>query len=403
MSVITTHLFPTSNIQFANYCLKLLLSENLADPTELINQIKKITNAKYVTLTSSARSSLDTIFKALNVSSDDEIILQAFTCSVVPGSILTNRAKPIFADIESQTLNLSHHSVLSKITPHTRGIIYQHTFGSNDGLKEINSIASKNKLFFIEDKAHILDGNPILGDVAVVSFGRTKWISCVFGGCLLTNNKNLHDKFEQIEAQKKVPANSWVTQQLIQSPIIEYLIRPWLGKLKVGELIMETMSATQIMSKEVTQEEKSGKLGNIIEHKLHPKLISLLLFALKQYDSVFATRINAINVYKEQIPDQLRVAGFSDPIPYLYFPILVKDPQSFYNFAKSNGFYPGNWYYPTISPPGTDYEKISYDPRNCPTAEKISLQIVNLPTLVSERQTQKVVKIVNEYHKLYYR
>lgn len=292
--------------------------------------------------------------------------------------------------------------MLSKINSRTKGIIYQYTFGSNDGLNEIKSIATKNNLFFIEDKAHILDGNPIAGDAAVVSFGRTKWISCVFGGCLLTNNKNLYQKFEQIEAQKKAPSSAWVNKQLIQSLIIEYLVRPWLGKLKIGELIMDILSTTLIMSKEVTREEKTGKLSNIIEHRLHPKLISLLLFAIKQYDSVLTTRINASNIYKEQIPAKLKVTGFSDPIPYLYFPILVKDPQAFYNFSKAKGFYPGNWYYPSISPPGTNYGKIGYDPKSCPNAEEISRQIVNLPTLVTENQTKMVVKIVNEYHKLYY-
>ncbi|KXK11813.1 MAG: L-glutamine:2-deoxy-scyllo-inosose aminotransferase [Microgenomates bacterium OLB23] len=125
----------------------------------------------------------------------DEVLLQGFTCVAVPNAVVWNGLKPVFVDVDD------HYNLVddleSYIGPNTKAIIVQHTFGIAANMKAIALAAKKHNLFIIEDCAHALGGmyasQPLgsFGDVSIVSFGRDKVVSSVFGGAALTKNKTV--------------------------------------------------------------------------------------------------------------------------------------------------------------------------------------------------------------------
>ena len=82
------------------------------------------------------RVALFTALKALGVSEGDEVVLQAFTCVVVPNAIIYTGATPIYADVRTDSYNMSLESVKAKVTSKTKVVIIQNTFGLSSEVEE---------------------------------------------------------------------------------------------------------------------------------------------------------------------------------------------------------------------------------------------------------------------------
>ena len=89
------------------------------------------------------RVGLYAILKALGVSEDDEVIIPAFTCVVVPNAIIYLGAKPVYVDIESSTYNIDIAQVEKAITSKTKVIIAQNTFGLSPNIDALLAIGKK--------------------------------------------------------------------------------------------------------------------------------------------------------------------------------------------------------------------------------------------------------------------
>jgi perosamine synthetase len=120
----------------------------------------------------------------------DEVILPAQTFIATGMSVLYQKAKPVFADIQYKTGNIDPVSVEMKITDKTKAIIPVHWAGYPCDMDEINFIAKKHNLAVIEDAAHALGAiyknRPVgtLSDFTAFSFQAIKHITTGDGGIL---------------------------------------------------------------------------------------------------------------------------------------------------------------------------------------------------------------------------
>ena len=119
---------------------------------------------------------------------------RSFIASV--SSIIMNNAKPIFADIDLKSGNISPESIERKITPNTKGIICVHMAGWPCEMEKIMRIASSHNLFVIEDcaQAHGAKINDksvgTIGDIGAWSFCQDKIMTTGGeGGMITTDNK----------------------------------------------------------------------------------------------------------------------------------------------------------------------------------------------------------------------
>ncbi|MEO8086120.1 MAG: aminotransferase class I/II-fold pyridoxal phosphate-dependent enzyme, partial [Bacteroidota bacterium] len=105
------------------------------------------------------RVGLYALLKSMNVGKGDEVIIPAFTCIVVPNAILYLGAKPVYVDIDNRTYNINVDLIEEKITPRTKVIIAQNTFGLPPDIETILKIGQKNNLRVLEDCTHGFGGH----------------------------------------------------------------------------------------------------------------------------------------------------------------------------------------------------------------------------------------------------
>ncbi|TRO47901.1 DegT/DnrJ/EryC1/StrS family aminotransferase [Candidatus Bathyarchaeota archaeon] len=156
--------------------------------------------AKYAIATNSCTAALHLAMRVLKVGASDEVIVPDFTFAATANAPIFCGAKPVFADIDEKTFNISPVDLQSKINSRTKAIIPVHYGGQPCDMKEILEIAEDNKLSVVEDCAHSLGaeyqgvktGN--LGVMGCFSFYPTKIITTMEGGMVTTNDGELAKK-----------------------------------------------------------------------------------------------------------------------------------------------------------------------------------------------------------------
>jgi len=142
--------------------------------------------------------------KALGIE-DGEIITTPFSYVATTSSILWERCKPIFVDIESDNFTIDVEKIEQAITQDTKAIMPVHVFGYACDIEKIQQIADKHNLKVIYDAAHAFasryKGKSLLdyGDVSTCSFHATKLFHTVEGGACIVKDKEVSDKLELIK------------------------------------------------------------------------------------------------------------------------------------------------------------------------------------------------------------
>jgi len=160
--------------------------------------------AKKVLLTTSCTHALEISAILLELKPDDEIIVPSYTFVSSALAFVMHGAKPIFADIRADTLNIDETKIEALITPKTRAIVLVHYAGVSCEMDTIINIAEKYELAIIEDNAHGLYGKykgkflGTFGTFATQSFHETKNITCGEGGALIINDASYIKRAEII-------------------------------------------------------------------------------------------------------------------------------------------------------------------------------------------------------------
>ena len=155
-----------------------------------------------VLLTTSCTHALEMAALLLNIQPGDEIIVPSFTFVSTVNAFVLRGARPVFADIRRDTLNLNEARLEGLITSKTKAILPVHYAGVGCEMDSIMSIADNHGLSVVEDNAHGLFGTykgknlGTFGRLATQSFHETKNFTCGEGGALLINDPALIDRAE---------------------------------------------------------------------------------------------------------------------------------------------------------------------------------------------------------------
>lgn len=253
----------------------------------------------------SGRSAEWAIIKALGLMSEDEVLVPGFTCIAVPNSVKWAGVKAVSVATQPQSLNMDPVDLRRKITPHSKAVIVQHTFGLAADLKEIDQICRQKKLVLIEDCAHALgatyQGQKLgtFSQVAFFSLGRDKVVSSVFGGVVITAGAKLAEKLHQIEADLPENGRVWVTQQLLH-PILTWLFLPVYNS-GLGKLGLATAQKLHVLSKAVYPIEKQGGQPSCFPAKYSPQLATLGLQQLHKLARFNEHRREIANIYFREL------------------------------------------------------------------------------------------------------
>lgn len=325
----------------------------------------------------------------------DEILVPAFSCVVVPNAILYAGLKPIYVDIESTYFNFDLEDLKKKISPKTRAIYLQYTFGHLGEVEKYLDFANQHGFIVIEDCAHVIGQQVIvhgtqknIGSLGLFSFYSTdhsKIISTQLGGMLSTNDFELA---EQIEKRGSITTqmSPWIENRIILNAILEYIcLNPytyWIGELAIT--VLQRLKVIFHFNNELITDFKKIKDYPL---RMGPRLgvIGLSQLSLLEKNLTFRKNLvhelNLIAPLKDKTPN----------LALLRYSFLVKNRE---NFVKNlgNRFQLGIWFTSIFQGRDEHFEELEYQSGSCPNAEFIAKHIVNFPT--HQAMNLKVIKKV---------
>jgi dTDP-4-amino-4,6-dideoxygalactose transaminase len=164
--------------------------------------LEQFLGAPRALLTTSCTHALEMAAFLLELRPDDEVIVPSFTFVSTVNAFVIRGARPVFADIRADTLNLDERRLEGLITERSRAIVVVHYAGVGCEMDAILKIAGQYGLTVIEDNAHGLFGRyrgrllGTFGSLAAQSFHETKNITCGEGGALLINDPQYIERAE---------------------------------------------------------------------------------------------------------------------------------------------------------------------------------------------------------------
>lgn len=322
-----------------------------------------------VLLTTSCTHALEMAALLLDIRPGDEVVVPDFTFVSTANAFVLRGARPVFADIRPDTLNLDERLLASKLTPKTRAIVPVHYAGVGCAMDEILSIAAQREVPVVEDNAHGLfgaRGGRLLGTrgaLAALSFHETKNFSCGEGGALLINDER-------------------------------YVAR--------AEIIREKGTNRKRFFRGEVDRYTWVDLGSSY---LPSDLLAAYLFAqLEQKAAVLAARRRIFDRYREGLTDWAEKTGAILPtVPadcqpsFHMFYLVMPTPDArtrLIESLKTRGILAVFHYLPLhLSEMG---RRFGGRPGDCPVSEAISERLVRLPfyTSLSEDDQERVIEAV---------
>ncbi len=374
---------------------------NLEDAIQTYFECKK------VFLFESGRSALTAILRSAGIGQGSEVLLQAFTCVAVPNTILWVGARPVYVDCDTENYTMSPQDMESKITSHTRAVIIQHTFGIPADMAALLAIARRHNLLVIEDCAHAIgstyDGVKVgtFGDASIISFGRDKVFSSVFGGAAIINNSSFISLLEEMYSKLSFPRMFWTQQQLLHPPLTALVKATY--RIGIGKALLALFCFTKILHPPVTRDERKSKQPSFVFHKLPPALAVLALRQWKKMERFCAHRKKLTSLYETSQAGLADVKlVFHDPRTdtiFLRYPLQVPDATAALTYARRHAIYLGDWYDTPIAPRDVNLSLLQYRLGSCPNAENLSKNTINLPTSIgiTGADAKRIVIVIKSY------
>ena len=158
--------------------------------------------AARVLLTTSCTHALEMSALLLDLLPGDEVVIPSFTFVSTVNAFALRGARPVFADIRPDTLNLDEARLPGLLGPRTRAIVPVHYAGVGCDMEAILAIAGRHGLAVVEDNAHGLFGSRrgrklgSFGCMSTLSFHETKNVTCGEGGALVINDPRYVERAE---------------------------------------------------------------------------------------------------------------------------------------------------------------------------------------------------------------
>ena len=165
--------------------------------TAFEDALKEVVGAKHVVAVANGTAALHVACLAAGIKEGDEVIVSPITFAASANCVRYCGAKPVFADIDPKTWNISPESIRQKVTSRTKAVVAVDFGGVSVNSQAIRAICTEFNLTFIEDAAHSLgtvyQGTPVgsVADITTFSFHPVKTVTSGEGGAVATNDDEL--------------------------------------------------------------------------------------------------------------------------------------------------------------------------------------------------------------------
>jgi dTDP-4-amino-4,6-dideoxygalactose transaminase len=299
----------------------------------LEKRLAEYLGVRNIVLVSNGTVALEIAYRTLGIKGD--VITTPFSFVATTSSLVANGLSPIFADIDSQTLNMAPRNIEKLITPNTSGIVPVHVFANACEVEKIGTIAKKHNLKVVYDAAHAFGvkwkGASILnyGDISTLSFHATKLFHSIEGGALIIKDDDLVNK------------------------------------------------ARYLINFGIKNEESIPELGT--NAKMNEFEAAMGLCMLDEIEIVTLARKKVFELYVKELVGQVKLQEMNDYVTlnHSYFPIVLKNELQLLKVQKAlneHDIYPRRYFFPSL-------DTLCYiNPKQfMPNSRKISLKILCLP------------------------
>ena len=237
--------------------------------TEFEKNYAAFAGVKHAVAVNTGTAALHASMLAAGIGAGDEVILPAFTFVATAEAVVMAGAKPVFADIDPETYNLSPNAVKKALTKKTKAVVPVDLYGLPADIAPIKEIASEHDLFVIEDCAQshgaTYHGKPagFFADLACWSLYAAKNIGTGEGGVVTTNNDHLAEKVRMVRTHgEKVKYTSLMLGTNYRMTEIQAAI----GVVQLGRL-------PEFLAKRTSNAQALNRLlGKVEKIKLPPQL-----------------------------------------------------------------------------------------------------------------------------------
>ena len=316
-------------------------------------KIAKFYNVKHAIAVNSWTSGLVCAVGALALKPGDEIILPTWTMTACSSAILHWNYIPVFADIDSNTFNISPKSIVKKITKRTKAIMAVDIFGYPSNIIEIKKIAKMHNLKIISDCAQspysFIRGKHACNyaDIAGFSYNYHKHINTGEGGVVVTNNYTYAERIRLIRNH----GEKIISQKNKTTNIIGHNFR--LGEIEASIGIEQIKKLKRIV---ISKQKNAQILYNGLKSL---KGLNLPLiqknYTHSYYVFAMSLKTDVVKTQKSKIKKLLKKKGINISIEYQNLHLLPL-------FQKKIGYYKN-------FPWCLNKNKIDYKKGICPNAE----------------------------------
>src|SRR5208337_4568524 len=409
-----THLYDAQ----VNIIRDILYSHDIDARTQVLEKYEEgfrdLVGNGYCHSFASGRMAFFTLMQSLGIGKGDEVIIPGFTCSVVPNAIIRTGAIPVYSDIDPDTLGSDAAAIGQCITPRTKMIVAQHSFGIPCNIDEIADLARSKDIFLVEDSALALDsrirGKSVgtWGDAAFFSTDHSKPLNTMIGGMLFTSHKDIFENLKR--ATGNIPDLSEGHQKNLYRRF-NYERKNYIPSHYPRSIIRETLIDTLskfIGKKPVFLEsdytaQASGTPGYPYPAKMPAFLAQLGLFELDRWTNEKRKRKALLREYisgSETVPDQIHIPDAyyekeKEIVPLRY---IFRSPQAD-SLRKKVGKYidvKGMWFLdPVICCPEGPHA-LGYSAGNCVNSEEVCSDILNMPCVLPDGWDDRAVSVFHD-------
>jgi dTDP-4-amino-4,6-dideoxygalactose transaminase len=321
----------------------------------------------------------------MGVGAGDEVLLQVPTHIVVANAVRFAGARPVYVDCRLDSYNIDLEQAERRITPRTRVLLLQHTFGIPVELDAALDLARRYGLEVIEDCVHALGatyaGRRVgsFGRAAFFSTEETKIISSTMGGMVVTDDPDLAARMRAFQAGCAWPSASLTRRYVLKLLAYYALTEPHLHR--PVRSLYERLGERHPLPRPTSNAEFQGRRPPNYEQRLSNAQAALALRQLRRLEPNLAHRRGVAGAYRERLPesglDVFRPSEEAEPA-FVRYPVWVRDRAAAIQAAAPHALL-GTWFTSvleeSVSPPCGEYESGS-----CPRAELAAKHLVNLPT-----------------------
>lgn len=345
----------------------------------------RVIGVRYANSFWAGRVGLFALLRALGVGPGDEVLLQVPTHIVVSNAILYTGARPIYVDCELDTFNMDLDEAERQITPRTKVLILQHTYGNPVDMDKALALAARHRLTIIEDCVHALGatyrGKPVgsFGRAAFFSTEETKTISSTMGGVVATNDAELAARVLAFQEACALPTARKTIRYLAKFIAYHALMQPYVHRL--SRVLYELSGKRHGLPRATSGEESRGERPRWYERRFSNAQAVLALRQLQRLDANVRHRRAVCEAYVARLADWgfklPQTAAEAEPA-YVRFPLWVEDRLTAERKAKPRVLL-GNWFTSVLEEAESPIHG-GYAAGSCPRAEAAAQHVVNLPT-----------------------